>query len=366
MDVFQTPPVPDRLRTPLRAALRGEAAPWPSDLTDGEVSALAAHGVVPLLYAAQPLPQFRPEAIRAAAIEPLRADDLRDVLRSLAMAGIDVLVLKGTALAYQIYTAPELRPRADVDLLIARDSVAAATRVLESLGYTAAVTSGDRHALRQVSFSRTDAYGVGHEYDVHWDVANNPVFATALRFEELWPRSTPLASLSPHARGLSTVDALLLACIHRVAHHHDSDRVIWLMDIGLLRERMNTEEHHLFWRRAADARVVTVCARSIALADDWMSRPPHDRAEEHLTTDEITREEPSRAFLDRELTYAGEMLVNFRALSWRSRFQRLRHLAFPPPEFVLQTFGAQNRLALPWLYVRRGARGVVRLFRRVH
>src|SRR5688500_15581430 len=95
-----------------------------------------------------------------------------------------------------------------------------------------------------------------------------------------------------------------------------------------------------------------------------MSRTPHDRAESYLDGDELTRDEPSRAFLDRELTYGGVMLANLRALPWRARLQRLWQLAFPPAAFLRQSFDTQNRFVLPWLYVRRGARGVARLFRR--
>jgi hypothetical protein len=365
VDVFQTPPVPERLRAPLRQALRRERPQWPSDLTDVEVAALLDHGVAPLLYSLDPLPALRGAAMRAAVTEPLRADDLREVLAAFAAAGVDNLLLKGTALGPDLYDAPELRPRADVDLLVARDAVPAATRVFTALGYTGNPTSGDTHALRQVTLSRVDAYGMSHDYDLHWGVANNPVFAGALRFDDLLARSVAIPKLGPHARGLCAVDALLLACIHRVAHHHDSDRLIWLIDIALLRGRMSSEEHREFWRKAAEARVVAVCERSIALADEWMSRPPHDRAADHLEASEMDGDEPSRAFLDREMTYAGEMLANFRALPWRARVERLWHLAFPPPAFVLQSFGTRNRLALPWLYVRRGARGVARLFRRV-
>lgn len=365
MDPFHAPPIPERIREPLRAALRGELAPWPSDLTDSETGTLVDHGVAPLIYAIQPLPQLRGAAIRAAVVEPLRADDLRIVLRELAANGIDVLLTKGTALAYDVYTAPELRPRADVDLLVARKDAPAAVEVFRSLGFDIPLTSGDEHAVRQVTLSRGDAFGVQHDYDLHWDVTNTPVFASALRFEDLRERAIPLERLGPDARGLAYVDALLLACIHRVAHHHDTERLIWLADIALLRDRMSADDHRRFWRQAADARVVAVCARSIELADEWMSRPPHDRAEDWLSAAELTRDEPSRAYLDGELTYGEEMLADFRALSWRARAQRAWQLAFPPAAFVQQTFGTTNRLALPWLYVRRGARGVARLFRRV-
>jgi hypothetical protein len=361
VDAFESIPIPAHLRDPLRAALRGEVSTWPS-LTDDDVRVLADHGVAPLVYAAQPLPELREAAIRAAAMESLRANDLHGVLHELASREIDVIITKGTALAYDVYAAPELRPRGDVDLLISREQASAAIGAFGALGYQHQLTSGDEHAVRQVTLSRTDAHGIRHDYDLHWDVANTPLFASALRFEDL--HTIPLPHLGPDARGLSHVDALLLACIHRVAHHHDNERLIWLVDIALLRERMSADDHRRFWRQAADARVVGVCTRSIELADEWMSRTAQHRAEDYLGADELTRDEPTRAFLDRELTYGSEMLANFRALPWRARLQRLWQLAFPPAAFVQQSFGTQNRFVLPWLYVRRGARGVARLFRR--
>ena len=363
MDAFQVAPIPARLREPLRAALRGERSEWPSDLTDAEVRTLVEHGVAPLVYSIEALPSLRGDAIRAAAIEPLRADDLRDVLANLAARGIDVLITKGSALAYDVYAAPELRPRGDVDLLVSREQAEAAIGAFREVGFAERVGSGDEHGMRQVALTRTDASGVRHEYDLHWDIANTPLFASALRFDELRTRAIPLERLGPPARGLSHVDALLLACIHRVAHHHDSERLIWLADIALLRDRMSPDEHRDFWRQASNARVVGVCARSVELADEWMSRTPHDRAEDWLTAEELSRDEASRAFLDRDLRYGEVMLANLRALSWRARLERMWQLAFPPAEYLRHTFG--TRSPLPWLYVRRGARGVRRLFRRV-
>lgn len=361
VDLFETSPIPGHLREPLRAALRGDAAAWPS-LSKDDVRLLVDHGVAPLVYASQALPELRGAAIHAAAVESLRADDLQDVLSALAARGLDVLITKGAALAYDVYRAPELRPRGDVDLWVAREQADAAIAAFRDAGFHHQLTSGDEHAVRQVTLSRTDAHGIRHDYDLHWDATNTPVFASALRLSDI--ETIALPRLGPHARGLGHVDALLLACIHRVAHHHDNERLIWLVDIGLLRDRMTSDEHRRFWRQAADARVVGVCRHSIALADEWLSRAPHDLAEDYLGAEELARDEPSGAFLDRELTYGGEMLLNFRALPWRARAQRVWQLAFPPKEFVQATFGTHNRLLLPWLYVRRGVRGVMRLFRR--
>ena len=69
-------PFPELLRDSIRAGLRGQAGWWPSDLTPEEASLLVSHGVAPLVYSMQPFPQLREAAIRAAAVEPLREEDL--------------------------------------------------------------------------------------------------------------------------------------------------------------------------------------------------------------------------------------------------------------------------------------------------
>lgn len=357
MDFVAGFPVPPRLREPLAHALRGEPSEWPDTLTPEEVHALTAHGVAPLVYANARVPPLRAEAMYAAAYEPLRATDVAEVLAAL---GVEALLLKGTALAYDLYAAPELRPRSDTDLLIAPGDLPQVRAAMLALGFVEAPSSGDAHGLRQAVFTRAP----GMVYDVHWSATNVPAFDAVLRYDDLRTRAIALPRLGPHARGLSYVDALLLACIHRVAHHHDSDRLIWLVDIDLLRRRMSRDEHERFWRIAYEGRVVAVCERSIAAADAWLARTPHDLAADFLTADERAREEPSRVFLDRDITHGGVLAASLRALPWRARITRLRQVAFPPAEFIRRQFGARHSLTLPWWYAYRAVRGVARLFLR--
>ncbi len=357
-------PIPQRLIEPVRAALRGDAGASLPALTDDDVRTLIDHGIAPLLYAASRAPHLRAEAMRAAAIEPMRADDLREVLDVLAARGVEALILKGSALAYQIYAAPELRPRSDCDLLIAEQAIGAMRGAMLEAGFRENLTSGDEHGVRQATFIRAGAFGVEHAYDIHWAVTNTPLFASVLQFDDLRRRAVAIPELGPHAKGLARADALLLACIHRVAHHHDSDRLIWLADIALLRDGMSADEHRSFWQKAAAEKVVAVCSRSIELANEWMSRPPRDLAAQWLSREELERDEPSRAFLDRDITHGGVMVADLRALPWRARFARLWQLTFPPAAFMRQSFPTHSRALLPLLYLYRGARGVFRLFRR--
>jgi hypothetical protein len=351
VDYIDMPPIPPHLREPLRAALRGERVEWPA-LREDEVRTLVVHGVAPIVYDVAGVPELRAEAIRAAAAETRVREDLVEILRAL---GENVLVIKGSALAYDLYARPELRPRGDTDLLISVKDLQRVREIMRGLGAEEIPASGDEHGLRQIVFVRN-----GQAYDIHWAVTNTPVFADVVRFDQV--RAKRIEALG--ANGLDDVDALLLACIHRVAHHHDSDRLIWLADIALLRKRMSEDEHRAFWRAAAERGVVGVCRRSIELAGEWFGASGH-RAEDYLTREELDRNEAASAFLDRSITHGGVMLANFKALPWRARIERLWHLAFPPPSFMRETFGVRNAVTLPWWYVVRGVRGVGRLFRRV-
>jgi hypothetical protein len=369
-DVLEPLPIPAVLQSPLRALLRGEPAPWPaeagSDDTARLLGSIQQHGVGPLVYArlsgdSWPIhAALRDTAIRAAAMESLRLADLRSLLAAFVDRGIRVVIIKGTGLAYDLYDAPELRPRGDTDLLIAEPDVEATHQLMHGLGYESRLTSGDTLAVRQQSFIRA-----GHVYDVHWDVSNSAVVRDALPFEELISRAIAVPRIAPGALAPSHADALLLACIHRVAHHHDNERLIWLYDIHLLREAMTPDEHARFWRLAAERRVAAICARSIDLADAWFATSSHDRAADWLTDDERTRAEPSAAFLDRNRRHASVLRGDLEALGWLSRIRRLRELALPPVAFMRQSFPSAPAVALPALYVWRGARGVVRLLKRV-
>ncbi|HEX3578827.1 MAG TPA: nucleotidyltransferase family protein [Thermoanaerobaculia bacterium] len=367
-DVPDAVPVPGLLRAPLRALLRGENAPWPFSATDSDaarlIESIEQNGMAPLVYARLPdwpiRSALREIAIRAAAGETQRLSDLRAVLTAFETVGIRVLVIKGTGLAYDIYPSPELRPRGDTDLLIAERDLDAVRTIFNAGGYSSPLTSGDTLAIRQQSFTRA-----GHVYDVHWDVANSPIVRDALPFDELLRRAITVPRIAPNALAPSHVDALLLACIHRVAHHHDIERLIWLYDIHLLRQSMGADDHGRFWRLAADRRVLAICEHSIELADEWFAAAPHDRAADWLTDDERTRDEPSAAFLDHDRTVGGMLRADLKALSWRGRLRRMRELALPPIGFMRQSFPSAPAAALPALYVWRGVRGVLRLLRNV-
>ena len=318
-------------------------------------------GLAPLLYARTGEPALRHAALRAAALEPLRLADLRALLEALAARGVDVLITKGTALAYSLYASPDLRPRADTDLLIEAAQLGAAGDVFRELGYAESINSGD---MQQTIFRRVDAAGADHVYDLHWALSNTPLFADVLGIDEIRARSVPLPRIGEEARTLCDIDALLYACVHRVAHHFGHDRLIWLADIHFLRERMSDDEHGRFWALAAEREVVGVCIEAVERARELFGGGERGSARQFLDTATRARAERPRSYLDGDQRRFSVLRSELGALrGWRARAWRLRRLAFPPASYMRSRFGA--RAPLPWLYAWRALRGVARLFGRV-
>ena len=203
-------------------------------------------------------------------------------------------------------------------------------------------------------FYRVDANRIMPSYDVHLDITNNATTAGVLQYAEL--RDRAMHSPARGALAPSLEDALLYACVHRVVHHHDVDRLIWLYDVRLLYDAVDRE---VFWRRAAERRVLTICRHSVVLAREWFGGEAGEMPAP-------VEDEPSAVFLDHDRTRAALLAGDLAALSsWRKRLQVLRTLAFPPVAYMEQAFRVRSRALLPALYIWRGVRGVARLFRRV-
>src|SRR6185436_19143141 len=162
----------------LCAALRGERG------ADDAIVALARRHRVDRLLLGSQLPTAR----RDILIDEVAVRELPIVLAALEAEGIDALVFKGAALAHTHYAESWLRPRLDVDLLIAPEQRQRAYGVLGGLGYQRPpVVSGELISY-QAMFVRPHPIGVEHVLDLHWKIANPQTIAHALTHGELMAR----------------------------------------------------------------------------------------------------------------------------------------------------------------------------------
>ena len=327
------------------------------------------HGVLPLIadclatvedVSPELRPRLRLHAARQAASDLMQETEIRSTLAALDRAGIEALLLKGAHLAYACYARPDLRPRLDTDILIPAAAKARVGEILREIGYEASASSGGELVTYQASFVKHRQGLRLHVVDVHWRIANPQVFAGVLSFEELNRDAVAVPLLGPHARGLAPPHALFLACVHRVAHHFDSNRLIWLYDIHLLASALSATEWEHFLSLIEQRRVAAVCRRSLDRAAQCFQTtiPPAAASDPRLRTP--SRAEASAVYT-RPRRVVHDIVSDLRALpSWRDRWRLVREHLFPPRQYMREVYSMSKRTPLPWLYASRAVRGAWR------
>jgi hypothetical protein len=272
--------------------------------------------------------------------------------------------MKGAQLAYTHYPQPWLRPRLDTDVLVAPEDRERADRTLRELGYRPGTHFDGELVTHQFHYERSDRYGITEHVDLHWKIANPHAFAGAFTFEELERRAVPIAVLGPNARGLSDPHALVLACIHRVAHHYNSDRLIWLHDIHLLATAMSPKEQDDVVDLARVKLLGSVCANGLAEVGARLATAAPPRWRDRLQT--IASEpEPTSVFLRAGRTKLDVLRSDLHALKgWRPRVRMLREHLFPPVAYIRQAYNVSNPAIVPFAYAYRIANGVGNWVRR--
>jgi Uncharacterised nucleotidyltransferase len=297
-----------------------------------------------------------------AARELVHRKETANVLKALVAHQIHPILFKGTALAYDVYGAPYLRPRSDTDLLIPRSHIEATRHVLEVLGYSSTVYCDGELLFCQFEFQKKDEFGIDHALDVHWKISTQSVFADLLTYEELDAQARSVPALGPHARCAGPLHALLLACLHPVMHHRNTHRLIWIYDVHLLASRLSEAELDQFGELATSKRVLAICAHVLATArarfGTFLPEPLTRRL------NDAPDDEPSAVYLQQDRRWPHELSSNLRGLTrWRDRVRLLREVLLPAPAYMLRTYGLAPRtlgtLVLPVLYLHRGLRGGV-------
>jgi len=296
----------------------------------------------------------------AAVLEELQRRELCAVISALTGAWIPALLLKGAAWVYQVYPMPMLRSREDTDLLINaadRDRVA---QVLLARGYEPAAENTAELATAQRHYRRMDVQQFLHPIDVHWRVTNPLVFADALPFARVWPRSVPIAALGG-APALCLVDALLLACLHRLAHHGDDSNLIWVYDIHWLATRLTADEWKDLVEQAAANGLSGVCRQGLSRSMDVFGTiVPTDI----LSSLAACVAGADAAFLHARVGPLRMLASDWRTMgSWRGRMRLLGAHVFPEREYMASKYGTKSPLLLPLLYAHRALTGLPRWLR---
>jgi hypothetical protein len=161
---------------------------------------------------------------------------------------------------------------------------------------------------------------------------------------------------------LAPPDTLLLACIHRVAHHQDRVNLLWLWDIHLVASALSVSGWAQFLAAAASSRVQRICARGLELTRECFGTAIPEGVRRALGE---AHDEPASMFLGDGVRTVDVARADLAALtSWRSKFALIREHMCPPVAYMRTKYARCPPILLPLAYLHRIVRGAPRWFER--
>jgi len=333
-------------------------------------------GVSPLVYEAVRgqglLPAPVEESLRldyygVARTNLLRFHRLEEVLRCLADAGIDVILLKGAALAEAVYGNLALRPMGDFDLLVHEEDVNGALHVLTELGYQrpyGEFRPGFIRAFRNQIMMSKAGDAETRPIEIHWRLLSPLHYQRAIPAGWLWQPAgaarlgtVPVHILSPEAQ-------VLHLCGHLLQHggcERASARQLYDLAevIVLYRERLDWDE---VLARAQAYDLVLPLQEALSRAHGLWTLPVPPEVWEHLQRLRPSRDEAQAyALLAGEGRVARQLWSGLASIpGWGLRLRYVWGNLFPSADYMLGQYRIPTPLLLPLYYPYRWLRGLRR------
>jgi hypothetical protein len=269
--------------------------------------------------------------------------------------GLEVVVLKGSAVAHLAYPVPEVRSFGDIDLLFRPDEFDRAIEVLTSIGYVRQTAQARPGFERRFGKGTTLTGADGVELDLHCNLVFG-TFAFGIDLDELFRSAVRFELGGRSLRALGPETRLLHACYH-AALGDPKPRYSSTRDIAqmLLTGRHDPERVLALSRRWESEAVV---ARAVGLCRDHLGVEVGG-----LIADDVAAYVPTRRERRAIASYVGSnqgmaakavaTLPYLRTMRDRAAF--LRAILAPRPEFVRSHGGEPG-----WAWIKRGARSLFR------
>ena len=199
-------------------------------------------------------------------------------------------------------------------------------------------------------------------WDVHLRISNAHAYANRLTYAELRRDAVSLPALDG-ALAPSLVHSLVIACIHRVAHHGEDDDLLWLFDIHLLGASLTPTDRKRLVALAETKQLSGVILRGLVRAREIFGTSLRDDTIRRLAA--AAAREPSPPLVGRQSRTVDVFLSDMTALpDWPSRIELVREHLFPPRAYMRRLYAEWNSAMLPIAYVHRILCGSPKWFRR--
>ena len=310
------------------------------------------------------VPDVLIQAIQSAAKETVlmqllyQAEQVK-VFAALEQAGIEYIVMKGSALGRWLYESPSYRPISDIDLWLPNKAVVFALEsVLGALGYVSQPTLG--HLTTHEHAYDKDLHGLLIRIDAHWSMFNSAVLTNSPRFDEAYGRALALSSTSAMGRMLCMDDALINSIGHRALKYLSNNgySLKWLFDLHLMFKRLDAAQWQNLLTGSSRFGISDLSVDALQVCSAQLGTPiPADII---ATLQAQARHEPlSRRWFQSWWRYQRhEFLAS--APDWSTRIKYIWQKLWPNPDAVRERYGKYDPA---WkLMLKRLGQGIKRLF----
>lgn len=200
---------------------------------------------------------LRKDYVHTAAKNTLLFSGFSRVAVSLKAEKIDVIVMKGAALAEVVYQDIGARSMSDIDLLIHKKDLAGTDAVFRSLGYHAVDASpfdtadNAAHYLTTRDYRSTDP---SHpSFHLHWHIVNSSVpapYSAGIDMNDIWNDAVPVDIAGAGVLSMAPHHFLIHLAEHAMRVTHSASRLVYLVDIATLIKRYGDE---LDWNKVLSA-----------------------------------------------------------------------------------------------------------------
>ena len=280
---------------------------------------------------------------------------LKPVFDTLNEQQVPFIVLKGIALAEQVYPGFGIRGTSDADLLVKRDDVYRVDASLSALGYVARDSSVKRALDNPVGYLASLDYrkndGSLPNLHIHWHPVNTSIpafmFAGQIDPDRLWEMAIPAMVANAKAHILCPEHQVIYLCEHALRINHSFDRLILMYDIFYV---VKTFQNVIKWdfiveeaRRFAVSNLVFL---SLAIVQHYTSLTFSEEMMRKLHSAELTFGE--KMFFDlqcKNRRFRGSSMFVYLAMN-RGSVEKGRFLFrtfFPPQHILMQRQYAKDR-----------------------
>ncbi|MCM1567445.1 MAG: nucleotidyltransferase family protein [Dehalobacter sp.] len=330
---------------------------------------LDIHGILPYFYkqlTARPTPLMLPppEAmgsmrrnyLQTASKSVVVEKVVKNVMSAFKKEGIDVLLLKGPAFAVYLYNNPGVRPYSDIDLLVYPEDVPRSCEVLKGLGYLYSETiacSLEEKRINQEAFIPGDSRS-GPCIELHWNYQPFSMMNEQADMKPVFERAITVKMADVSFKTMHPADALCFAASHLIYQHDKGLRLIWILDIALLCEHLESPRDWELAKKLSVENLSRVALeKSIQMARLWTDlRIPEDVDDFSRWPKALKRETHFYAYQKTRNPISGFRLALSGDGKNGSIVSRMLKHAFPSSEFMRKRYPELKRWPLLVSYFR--------------